>query len=221
MEELLTEEQQAEKVRSWLQENAIYLIAGVVLGLGALFGNTQWQRYKENQAERASAVYDAFVLAVRTNQSDQAETSLATLVDEFGSSPYVSQARLLMARVELDRNQPEKSAGYLREVIAKAQSDEIRNVARLRLARVLVFMEKPEEALKVLVDPGSAAFAPAFHDVRGDVYFAMGKLDAARSEYQLALEGDSAGLVVDQNYLRAKLDDLGGAGSAAIAAEAP
>ena len=86
---------------------------------------------------------------------------------------------------------------------------------------MLIFQEKYDEALKALADPGSKAFAPAFHDVRGDVYYAMGKLAEARSEYEQALNGEVAAQVIDRTYVQAKLDDLGGASAALAPATAP
>ena len=105
-------------------------------------------------------------------------------------SPYADQARLAMARLYLDQGKADKAAEYLQQVANTATSEEFRNIARLRLARVLIFQEKYDEALKALADPGSRAFAPAFHDVRGDVYYAMGKQAEARSEYEQALNSE-------------------------------
>ena len=212
--ELLTDQQQADKVKGWLRENGLFLVAGVVLGLGALFGWNQWHRYQERQAEEASAVYETFLQAVRANRLDRAEEGMTTLAADFRASPYTDQGRLIMARLYLDQSKTDKSAEYLQQVVSTGVSPEFRSIARLRLARVLVVQEKYDEALKALADPGAKAFAPAFHDVRGDVYYAMGKPAEARSEYEQALNGDVAATVLDRTFVQAKLDDLGGASAA-------
>lgn len=210
MDELLTDQQQAEKVKGWVRTNSIFLVAGVALGLGGLFGWNQWRIYQERHAEEASAIYETFLQSVRANQLEQAESGMAALAAEYGSSPYAAQGRLAMARLYLDRGKPELAAEALRTVVGNGWSPEIRNIARLRLARVLIFQEKYDEALKTLGDPGSKAFAPAFHDARGDVYYAMGKYSEARSEYEQALNGEIAAEVIERTYVQAKLDDLGG-----------
>ncbi len=220
MDDLLTEDQQAENVKGWIRHNGLFLFVGVVLGLGALFGWNQWNQYKLRQAEAASAVYETFLQAVRGKQLDQAEAGLVELAGEYGRTPYVDQARFAMARLSLDQGQADKAAGFLQQVADSAASPEFRNIARLRLARVLAFQEKYADALKALKDPESKAFAPLFHDVRGDVYHGMGKMAEARSEYEQALNGDAAASVIDRAYVQAKLDDLGGA-TAALAAPAP
>ena len=211
MDEFLTEQQQAEEVKGWIRQNGLFLIGGVVIGLGALFGWNQWNLYQLRQAEAASAAYEVFLVAVRGGLLTEAEAGMNTLVASYGSSPYTDQARLAMARLYLDQSKPDQAVGFLKQVVSSGASPEFANIARLRLARVLVYQEKYAEALVTLIDPGSKAFAPAFHDVRGDVYYAMGKFAEARSEYEQALNGELSATAVDKNYVQAKLDDLGGA----------
>lgn len=215
MDDFLTDQQKAAQVRDWLRQNGVFLVAGVVLGLGALFGWNQWNRYQEQKAVEASAAYQTFLQSVRSGQIEQAEAGMATLAGDFGRSPYADQGRLVMARLYLDQSKPDKAAEYLRQVVSTGHSEEFRNIARLRLARVLTYQEKHDEALQLLANPDSKSFAPAFHDVRGDVYFAMGKQAEARSEYEQALNSEVAGPVIDRAFVQAKLDDLGGATVAA------
>lgn len=230
MSDLLTEEQQAETVKKWIQENGLVLVLGVVLGLGLLFGVNQWRNYKVHDAEAASDSYEMFMQAVHANHLSEAETGLAGLVADHASSPYTQLARLAVAKMYLDQGKPDPAADLVRKVMDTAKTVEFRLIARARLARILNQQEKYDEALAVLTDPDSKAFAPMFHDVRGDVYFAMGKLDEARSQYEQALHGADAGGSINVVYVQAKLDDLGGAltpdvdnvaGTAPAAAAAP
>lgn len=228
-DELLTDQQQAEKFRGWLRENGPYLVAGILLGLGGLFGWNQWKSYQERQAEAASAVYEDLRKAVAAQRIDEALAELGELEAEYGRSPYLDQGRLLMARVYVDRSDTDQAVTYLRQVVDHADAPPMRNIARVRLARLLASQEKYDEALQALVNPESATFSPMFHDVRGDVYQAKGQADAARSEYEQALNSETAALVIDRSYVQAKLDALGGpaaglvaaAGNAAPAAPAP
>ncbi len=211
MDELLTDQQQAENVKGWVRQNGVFLVALVAVGVGGPFGWSQWRSYQERQAEEASELYETFLQSVRANQLEPAESGMAKLAAGYGSSPYADQGRLAMARLYLDQGKPEPAAEALRQVVSTGVTPEFRNIARLRLARLLIYQEKYDEALKAVGNPGSKAFSPAFHDVRGDVYYAMGKLPEARSEYEQALNGDDAAKVLERTYVQAKLDDVGGA----------
>lgn len=217
MDDLLTDQQQAERVRGWLQENVWYLIGGLVLGLGALFGWREWQNYRTTQAAAASATYEELLGAVRAGRTARAEELAAQLARDYAGTPYLDQARLAMARLNMDRSKPDEAVIYLRQVAEEGHSEEMRHIARLRLARVLVEQQKYEEALKWLEVPQDSAFAARFHEVRGDVYHAMGRFGEAREEYLSALNNGDAG-VIDAALVQAKLDDLGlGSESAAPA----
>jgi predicted negative regulator of RcsB-dependent stress response len=213
----LTDQQRAEQVRGWLSENGWYLLGGVVLGLAGLFGWRQWEDRLAHQAEEASALYAELLGAIRVQRTTRAEEIARQLAADYGSTPYVDQARLAMARLKMERSLPEEAARYLREVTEDAHSSEVGHIARLRLARVLIHQEKYDEALKTLTVDADSAFAPRYHEVRGDAYHAMGRMAEARVEYEAALEGVEAG-VIDQAFVQAKLDEIGdGARSAATA----
>lgn len=209
-DDFLTDDQQADQVKSWLRQNGPFLIAGVVLGLGGLFGWNQWQHYQMQRAEAASALYDQLMQSVNGQQVDAASQQLQQLEADFSSSAYVDLAGMSMAGLYVSRSKQEEAIAQLQRVADKGNSDEMRNIARLRLARLLSANDRNDEALKALDIPGSAAFAPLFHDVRGDVYYAMGKQAEARSEYEQALNGEMAAAVLDLGYVTAKLDQLGG-----------
>ncbi|MBM4221599.1 MAG: tetratricopeptide repeat protein [Gammaproteobacteria bacterium] len=209
-DDFLTDEQQAAQVKSWLRQNGPFLAAGVVLGLGGLFGWNQWQTYQVRRAEAASVLYDQLLQSVGGQQVEAAAGQLKQLESEFASSAYVDQGRLSMAGLYVLRSRPDEAIAQLQLVVDNSDADEIRHLARLRLARLLSSGDRHEEALKALDVSGTGAFTPLFHDVRGDVYYAMGKLPEARSEYEQALNGESAATVLDPVYVTAKLDELGG-----------
>lgn len=214
MDDFLTDQQRAEQIRDWLRHNGWYLLAGLVLGLGGLFGWRQWQGMQVTQAESASAVYQELLGAIRVDRAARAEELAAQLAKDHAGTPYLDQARLAMARMKLERSQPDEALSFLRQVASDTRSEGMRNIARLRAGRVLAEQQKYDEALAELKVPSDSAFAARYHEARGDVYHAMGKLAESRDEYQKALETGEPG-VIDPALVQAKLDDLG------LASEAP
>jgi predicted negative regulator of RcsB-dependent stress response len=210
VDENLTDQQRAEQIRTWLTENGWYLLAGLVLGLVALFGWREWSSRSVAQAEQASAIYEELLGAIQANRAVRA--------DEHASSPYLDLGRLAMAKMKMERSAPEEAAAYLAQVMKKANSEEIASIARLRLGRVLIQQEKYAEALDTLEVPAGSAFAARFHEARGDAYYAMGKAEDARREYEAALAGSQ--LPAEQAFLEAKLAEVSGPAPPADAAAA-
>jgi predicted negative regulator of RcsB-dependent stress response len=89
-----------------------------------------------------------------------------------------------------------------------AKEDELRDVARLRLARVLIDEKKPDEALKLLEAKHGDSFTGLYADVKGDVLLAQGKRQEARAAYQVALDKSDAASPLRQ-IIQLKLDAVG------------
>jgi predicted negative regulator of RcsB-dependent stress response len=209
VDEFLTDEQQADIIRRWIRENGAYMLGGLVLGLGGLFGWSQWQDYQNVQAEQASDVYEEILVAVSGDRGTQADALMLDLKKDYTGSPYLDQARFMMARYHLDRSEFETASDFLADVVVDSKSVEMKHIARLRLVRVRIQQQKFDEALNTLEegDPDSA-FSARYHDLRGDVFYSLGRLDEARLEYVAALADDQQPPVIDRMYAQAKLDDL-------------
>ena len=95
-------------------------------------------------------------------------------------------------------------------VLDNAREDEQKDVARLRLAGVLLDEKKHDEALKLLDTPRGASFDSLYADMRGDILALLGRRAEARAAYQTALENSDP----RSNYrpmIQVKLDTLGDA----------
>ena len=95
-------------------------------------------------------------------------------------------------------------------MISGAREDEIRDVARLRLAGVLLDEKNYAEALKQLEAKPAESMAGLFADMKGDILAAEGKKAEARIAYQLALDRSEAGSAY-RPIVQLKLDALGDA----------
>ncbi len=206
MDEYLSEKEQVERIREWWRDNGWFLLGGAVLGGLLLFGWHQYQDYRTRQAEQASALYQEIEQATDANKPADADALLARLRSDFPKSAYTDQAGLLIART-LVISAPDRAADELRYVMDHTNESEMGMIARLRLARVLAYRQKYDEALTLLSidDPGT--FAGRFNEVKGDIYAAQGKVDEARSAYLAALVADGSELL-DRNFLQMKLNDL-------------
>jgi predicted negative regulator of RcsB-dependent stress response len=204
-----SEAEQMERAKNWLKINGIWIIAGIALGAGGLGGWRWYQDRREAQAETASARYEELVDAFSRRDTVRGTTLLDELNREYSWTPYASLGTLIAARVQVDANELDKAAAGLKSVMDNAKDDEIKMIARLRLARVQAAQGKYDDALATLKVEKAGEFAPRIADTRGDVLLAKGDRDGALREYLAARNAENNGRV-DFDLLDLKIRDLGG-----------
>ena len=201
----VTDEEQAEKIKSWLKENGSSLITGLALGLAIIFGWQWWQGHRTAQAETASLHYEILVDAATARDTNRALTQLEILLDDFDNSPYAVLASLRMARLAVEQEQLERAADHLSWVLDNAQQPQLRDIARLRLARVELARERYDEALSQLQAIEGTGFTAQVAELRGDILAAQGQPLQAREAYQNALAAQG---IEGTGLLQLKLDNL-------------
>ena len=209
VDEFLTDEQQADRAKQWLRENGVFIAAGVVLGLGGLFGWQQWQDYKVRLAGEASVVWEQMRSAIAGDRFNEVDERLELLETEYAGTPYLDQARLALARMHMDRNSPDEALEQLKMLAGSGMDAQLRRLAELRMAQIYLYQSEYDNAQAIMGDATTPAYAGFYHDLRGDIYFSQGKLEAAAGEYQLALDLDASGYI-DRTFVQIKLDDVNG-----------
>ena len=205
----LNEQEQWELAKRKIRELWIYVIGGIAIGLAGLGGWNWWKEKRELQAETASARYEELIGAFERNDSKRGMTLLEDLKNQYAWTPYPALGSLIAARVQVEANELDQAAAGLRYAMEKANDDEIKLIARMRLARVLSEQKKHDEALALLKVDDAGEFAPLVADTRGDVLLAKGDREGALREY-LAARAVPSRTGVDTELLDLKIRDLGG-----------
>jgi predicted negative regulator of RcsB-dependent stress response len=206
VDDLLSEKEQIEKMRAWWSDYGWYVIGGVVLGAAILFGINYYQSQAVKAEVAASVLYDQITQNVDKGDLEAAQVAADELHSEFGNSSYAAQSKLAMARLYMDKSRDQDAAQALNELLAMNGFDHLKHIARVRLAKVLLYQGKPEEVLSLLEGQENVAFAARYAAELGDAYVALGRYDEARASYQAAL--GEAQPTVDQGLIQLKLMDL-------------
>lgn len=220
----LSDIEREEQLRRWWSENWLWIVGGIALGLGALAAWQYWHKAKWQSAERDESAYMAVLDSLGKNDAAAAAKQADELRDLSPKSAYADQSDLALARALVDQRKYDEAVARLRRVADGSRDPQLRQVAQTRLARVLAEQGKHDEALAVLDVAKAGAFAPVYHDIRGDVLAAKGDAAAARKEYETALASDNTGEgpAIDTRYVELKRDALATVASTdAPAATAP
>lgn len=208
MDGLLTEKEQIEAIRGWWQENGRYIIGGIVLGAALLVGWNYWNSQQQQSAAEASVLYESLLTEVADNNVEAAESKAAGLFDAYDDTVYAGQARLAMARLYMTVGRDQDAADTLAGLLVANGAGELQMVGRLRLAKVLLYQEKPEQVVDLLQGYGETAFAARYAEALGDAYAQLGRYQEARQAYSAALADNPQAPTVDQNLVQMKINDL-------------
>lgn len=222
------EMERVDELKRWWRENRWFVVAGVVIGIGAVGGWRGWEWWTARQAEAASALYAKVASAVSAGDAAGYDAQLATLVADYARTPYAANAALLVAKAAVDAGDLAKAQVQLNWVASHARDAELKLLARVRLARVQLASGEHAAALATLDaltasgPPQGGGEAGAFEgqaqEVRGDTLRVLGRTEEARAAYQAALAAGGEGLV-DRALVELKLADLGPAPAAVEAAK--
>jgi predicted negative regulator of RcsB-dependent stress response len=166
--------------------------------------------YRHQQSLAAVTLYEQLVQAERANEHKKVRDIAVQITDKYARTPYAAMAALSAARASFESGDLAGSKTQLQWVIDNAREDELRDVARLRLAGVLLDEKKYDEALALVNAGHSPAFSGLYADLKGDILLAQGKPGEARGAYQQALDKSDARSPY-RPMIQAKLDALGDA----------
>ena len=218
VDEYLSEREQAEQLRHWIRENWLWLVAGIALGLGGIYGYRWWDSHQDARSLEAEQRFSAMLDALTRQQRDDGLRLAGEITGNYADTPYADQATLVLARVDIESGDFAQAAVRLKQVADKSRDPELALVARLRLARVQLALGTYDEALATLGAVKVPGLEARVAELRGDILRARGEPAAALAAYreaQSASRAAAAGAgLVDPELLGLKIDELAAANAA-------
>ena len=205
----LEEQEQLAELKAWWKEHGGTVILGATLALAAFGAWNGWTWYQRSQAAQAAALYDTLQKAARASDLKATRDTAGAILENFPRTAYAPLAALVSAKVQFQAGDLKTARAQLEWVVEHARNDQIRSIATLRLASVLLDDKEPDAALKVLEAKPHPGFEALYAMQRGDILASQSKRSEARAAYQAALEKAQPGAV--RETLRLKLDALGDA----------
>ncbi len=205
----LQEQEQVDAFKHWWKDNGKWILLLLALVLGGIAATKGWQSYKNKQANEAATLFAELNKQVSSNDPKRINDAAAAVMDQYGSSAYAPRAALLAAQVNIQARDAARAKTQLHWVIDHASEAALKDVARLKLASLLLDEKGYAEALTLLDATHPDAFTGLYADLKGDVLNAQGKTEEARAAYQQAFEKADAKSPY-RNLIQIKLDALGG-----------
>ncbi|HEY4138849.1 MAG TPA: tetratricopeptide repeat protein [Casimicrobiaceae bacterium] len=205
----LEEQEKIDDLKAWWNQYGNTIVVGVILACVVIIGVQGWRWWAGRRAADAAVLYQAVSDGVRKSDPAKAKDAMNELADKFGGTAYAPRGALLYAKLLFDAGDKNGAKTQLSWVVDHADEDELRAIARYRLAEVQLDEKQYDEALKTLDAKRPASFNGLYADLRGDALNAAGRTADARAAYQEALA------TLDPKsqyraYVQVKLDAAGG-----------
>ena len=129
----------------------------------------------ERQAEEAAALFAACRRRRARTTSPRPRMRRRRLTTSTRGTGYAPRAALLLAKMQFDAGDTAAARAQLQWVVDHADEQELKEIARYRLAELLLNDKQYDEALKVLDAKHGDPFAGLYADLRGDALAAAGR----------------------------------------------
>ena len=202
------EEEQIEALEAWWKENGNSVIWGIAIGFAVLFGWRSWQNYQFQQSQVASGLYDAVMIASKQTNPQQADDYTQKILNDYTNTGYAPLASLLKASRQVAAGDLQTAQANLQWVIDNASLPELKYIAQLRMAKLLINNNDFNGATTLLNAVTSPAFQSAVDELRGDMSLAQQKTTDAAAAYDKALQNEQL-TQQHRNWLQLKRDNLG------------
>jgi predicted negative regulator of RcsB-dependent stress response len=203
----LEEQEKLEALKAWWKDNARLIVLVLVAAAIAVAGMNGWRWYQRQQALEAGALYATLGKALRASDAKAVRDAGGALTERYAGTLYASLGALAAAHFHFERGELKSAKAQLQWVIERSGSEDLRNLARLRLAALLLDERAYDEALALLEEKPLEAYASLYAALRGDLLVAKERPAEARAAYQLALEKASGAF---RESVQLRLDALGG-----------
>jgi len=206
----LEEQEQLATLKAWWKDHGGNVVL-VIVALALAFSGWQgWRWYQIRQAGEASALYEALRKSVEAGDVKGVRDSGGTLAENFPDRLQASMGALAQARFYFDRGDLKSAKAQLQWVIERSPSAEFRDLARLRLAMVLLDEKAYDPALAQLEPPPAAAFVAQYAALKGDILVEKNDAKQAAAAYRTALEKAPKDDQAFARSVRMRLEALGG-----------
>ncbi len=210
----ISEQQQVEEIKKWLHDNGASILAGLVIGLSAVFGWRAWDGHRRAADLQASTIYLRMVDDYKAGKPGVAVRDGEEIITNYGKTDYATFSALMLAALKIEMGDTTAAIAHLQWAVGNAQQSALKQLAMLRLSRLLLSEKKIDQSLQQVEAMDPTQYVALRAELLGDLYRAKGDAAKARSEYQLALQALGKGADALRDAINMKLDAVGGAPNA-------
>jgi predicted negative regulator of RcsB-dependent stress response len=204
----LEEREKIDGITAWWNKYGTAITILLTAFLVTVGGMQAWKYYQQQQAQQAADLYALLQQVKASDDATKINDAAQLLTEGFPSSGYAPRAAFIAAQADVEAGNNKRAMQNLQWIIDHAKESALHDLARLRIAGILLDEKRYDEALKTLSAKHGETFVGLYLDRKGDVLVGSEKISEARLSYQAAIDK----LSKNNNYyniVQMKLDALG------------
>ncbi|MCW8400419.1 tetratricopeptide repeat protein [Legionella sp. PATHC038] len=184
----MTEEEQLESIKKWWKQygNLVTVVLSLILFGIAGYRYLHW--HQEKLTQQASIAYEQMMVALSNQNIKSVRAYANELIHEHSNTVYADAAHMTLAKIYVSKNKLDKATEELQAVAANSKMMSLKQIAKIRLARILAAEKSYTNALKELSSVDDNTYLPVINELKGDIYGATGQYQEAMTSYKLALD---------------------------------
>ena len=156
----LEEQERIAALKDWWDRWGTWVYAGLIAFFLAVLGGQGYRYYQRTQTEEAYTLFKSVQTtaqeAAASKEFKKLSSAATALADKYPSTFFATEVQLMAAKAAFEGKDLSLAKTHLQWVVDKGRSTHV-NIARLRLAGVLLDDKKFAEALKLLAGAGTSS----------------------------------------------------------------
>lgn len=203
----MTEDEQLEAIKKWWKRygNLVTVLISLVLLSIAGYRYMQWHQAKLTQ--QASITYENMMNSFSNHNIKSVRSYANELISGYEHTVYADAAHMTLAKIYISKEKLDKARDELEVVANGSNAPALKQVAKIRIARIMAASKDYTNALNELSSIDDKAYLPVINELKGDIYSLTGHFKEAMNAYRMALDEDKVN-GMGNLYLEMKTNEL-------------
>lgn len=184
----MTEDEQLEAIKKWWKRygNLVTIFLSIILLIIAGYRYMNWHHNKLTQ--QASVTYENMMNALSNDNIKSVRSYANELIKGYDNTVYADVAHLTLAKIYVSKRKLDQARDELEKVVIKSEMPTLKQIAKIRIARILAAGKSYSNALEELSTIDDKTYLPVINELKGDIYGATGQYQEAVTAYRLAID---------------------------------
>jgi predicted negative regulator of RcsB-dependent stress response len=156
----MTEEEQLESIKKWWNRHGTLVTVGLSIVLVCIAGYRyyDWHQYKMKQ--QASITYEKMMMEFSNHNNKAVRAYANDLISNYDNSVYADVAHMTLAKIYVSKDKLDKAKNELQQVVNSTKMAPLKQIAKIRIARILAADKSYTNALQELSSIEDATYLP-------------------------------------------------------------